>query len=202
VTAPFADRTRPAALAAGPVAVAALVLFFAALAVHGDDVGAITRNPLGIGANVLALLSLLLLLVGLVRLAARPALADAAGTGAVLLAGAGTVLAAGGAWAQLVTLPVFAVQAPQVANEGATPITAAYVGSFLVAGLGWLLVAVLLRRDDRMTRARTALLVAGAVLLVLPLPTRWFLLAIAVSLLARDEAVAADEPRRAVAVGS
>ena len=180
-------RTRPLALAAGPCAVAGLVLFLLALAVHGDDVAAITRGPLGASGNALALVSLLLLLVGLVRLADRRVLRDGGGLLAVLVAGAGTVLVAGGSWAQLVLLPVLAVEAPRVANEGATLLTAGYVGSFLVMGVGWLLVALRLRRDA----GPVALLVVGSVLMLAPLPSRWFVLALAVSLLARREAVPA-----------
>jgi hypothetical protein len=176
------SRTRPLALAAGPAALAALVLFFAALAVHGDDVGAISRGALGVGANVLALLSLLFLLAGLARLATRPALHED-GLGAMLLAAAGTVLVAGGAWAQLVLLPVLAVEAPEVAERGATLLTAGYVASFLVLGIGWLLVGLRLRKDG----VPSGLLMAGAVLAIAPLPTRWFLLAVAVSVLAVRE---------------
>ena len=176
------SRTRPLALAAGPAAVAALVCFFTALAVHGDDVPAISRGALGVGANALALLSLLLLLVALARLAMRPALHED-GLGAVLVAMTGTVLAAGGAWAQLVLLPVLAVEAPEVAERGATLLTAGYVVSFLVLGVGWLLVGLRLRRDG----VPSGLLMAGAALAIAPLPTRWFLLAIAVSLLAVRE---------------
>lgn len=176
------SRTRPLALAAGPTAVAALALFFVALAVHGDDVGAISRGVLGVTANVLALVSLLLLLVALGRLALRHALHER-GLTAVLVAGAGTVLAAGGAWAQLVLLPVLAVEAPDVASGGATLLTAGYVVSFLVLGLGWLLVGLRLRADG----TAVGLLLAGAAFAITPLPTRWFLLAVAVSVLARRE---------------
>jgi hypothetical protein len=176
------SRTRRLALAAGPTAVAALALFLLALAVHGDDVDAISRGALGVTANVLALVSLLLLLVALGRLALRPALHER-GLAAVLLAAAGTVLAAGGAWAQLVLLPVLAVEAPDVASGGARLLTAGYVVSFLVLGLGWLLVGLRLRADG----TGVGLLVAGAALAVAPLPTRWFLLAVAVSVLAWHE---------------
>lgn len=176
------SRTRPLAVAAGPAAVAALVLFFGALAVHGDDIGAISRGVLGVAANALALLSLLLLLVALARLVVSSGLQER-GLGAVLLAATGTVLTAGGAWAQLVLLPVLAVEAPDVAEGGATLLTAGYVVSFLVLGAGWLLLGLHLRRAGVPSR----LLIAGAVLAIAPLPTRWFLLAVAVSVLALRE---------------
>jgi hypothetical protein len=177
------DRTRPLTAAAAASAVASFALFPAALAVHGEDIGAIARGPLGVTANALALLSVLGLLLGLVHLARRPCLDDERGLRAVLLAATGTVLVAGGAWAQLVLLPVLAVEAPRVASEGAGLLTAGYVVSFLVAGAGWLLVALRLRRDPALRPGRTRLLVAGAVLMVAPLPTRWVVLAVAVALL-------------------
>lgn len=193
------DRARPAARFAGPTAVLALVLFFAALGVHGDDIGAIARGPLGVTSNVLALLSVVLLLAGLVQLARRPVLHDA--TGAVLLAGAGTVLVAGGAWAQLVLLPVVAVEAPVLADEGSGLLTAGYVVSFLVAALGWLLVALRLRRDPELSRGAVRLLLVGVVLLVSPLPVRWFLLAIAVTVLAAEQPAAARSTAAVPATG-
>lgn len=181
-TSTILDAVRPPARAAGPTAVLSAALFFAALAVHGDDVPAIVRGPLGVAANALGLVSLLCLLAGLVRLAARPALASA--PVAVLVAGVGTVLAAGGAWAQLVLLPVLAERAPEIAEQGDGLLTAAYVVSFLSAGVGWLLVGLRLRADDGLSRGAVRLLLAGAVLTLLPLPSRWFLVAVAVSLLA------------------
>lgn len=196
---PLLDRSRPAARLAGPVAVAALVLFFAALGVHGDDVGAIARGPLGATSNVLALLSVLLLLLGLVQLARRPVLHTA--TGPVLLAAAGTVLLAGGAWAQLVLLPVLAVEAPALADGGAALLTAGYVASFLVTGVGWLLVALRLRHDPLLSRGRVRLLVVGAVLMISPLPVRWFLLAVAVSLLAAEQPAPARSAAAVPATG-
>ena len=193
------DRSRPAVRFAGPTAVLALVLFFAALGVHGDDVGAIARGPLGATSNVLALLSLLLLLAGLVQLARRPVLHDA--TGAVLLAGAGTVLVAGGAWAQLVLLPVVAVEAPTLADEGSGLLTAGYVVSFLVAALGWLLVALRLRRDPELSRGVVRLLLVGVLLMVTPLPVRWFLLTVAVTLLASEQPTTARSAATVPATG-
>lgn len=145
---------------------------------HGDDAG-LARTAIGVGSNALALASLLCLLAGLALLAQRPSLRAAPGR--VLLAGAGTGLVAGGAWTQLVLLPVLAVEAPVVAREGAGLLTAGYVVSFLVAGLGWLLVGLELRADLTARRLHVRLLLVGAVLMVPPLPARWILVAVAVA---------------------
>ncbi len=81
-----------------------------------------------------------------------------------------------------------------MANEGAGLLTAGYVVSFLVAAAGWLLVAVRLRHDGDLSRGRVRLLLVGVLFMLSPLPTRWFLLAVAVSLLAAPQPVAS--PRR------
>ncbi len=70
--------------------------------------------------------------------------------------------------------------------------------SFSLAGLGWLLVALRLRRDRTLPRRVVTLLLVGAVLFVVPLPGRWVLVAIALSLLARAEPAAAPAAARAV----
>jgi hypothetical protein len=196
VETPLMSTTRRVAAWAGPFAVLSLVLLIAALAVTGDDIGAVARSPLGVAANAIALLSVGLLLVGLVHLVrASSSLHDQAGGVAALLAGAGTLLLAGGAWSQLVMLPALAVEAPAMANEGHPLVTAGYVGSFLLAGAGWLLVALRVRRDGLVTRGHARLLLAGSLLMIAPLPSRWFLLALAVTLVARRRPAEAAAPQ-------
>jgi hypothetical protein len=196
VETPLMSTTRRVAAWAGPFAVLSLVLLIAALAVTGDDIGAVARSPLGVAANAIALLSVGLLLVGLVHLVrASSSLHDQAGGVAALLAGAGTLLLAGGAWSQLVMLPALAVEAPAMANAGHPLVTAGYVGSFLLAGAGWLLVALRVRRDGLVTRGHARLLLAGSLLMIAPLPSRWFLLALAVTLVARRRPAEAAAPQ-------
>lgn len=183
--APLLATARQAGVLAGPAAVLAVVLFFAALGVTGDDPGALSRSPLGVASNSVALLSIVLLLLGLAHLASTSAALRSA-PAAVVAAAAGTLLMSGAAWTQLVVLPALATEAPRMADQGHSLVTAGYILSFLAAGLGWLLVALRLRRDQLLGRGRVRLLVAGAVLMIVPLPGRWFLLAIAVTLLARS----------------
>ncbi len=183
---------RQGAVLAGPAAVLSLLLLAAALAVLGDDVGAVSRSVLGATSGVLALVSVALLMLGLVHLTVTaPALQTGPGRTAVLAAGAGTLLLAGGAWSQLVVLPALADAAPRMAEQGHPLVTAAYLVTFLAAGAGWLMVALRLRRTAEVSRLHVRLLLAGAVLMVPPLPTRWFLLAVAVTLLARSRTSAA-----------
>ncbi len=183
---PLTAAARRGAVLAGPAAVLSLLLFVAALAVFGDQVGAVSRSAVGVTSSALALVSVALLMLGLVHLAVNaPALQDRHGRNAVLAAAGGTLLLAGGAWSQLVILPAITTEAPRMAEQGHPLVTAAYVVTFLAAGAGWLLVALRLRRDPQTARLHARLLIAGAVVMVPPLPTRWFLLAVAVTLLAR-----------------
>lgn len=181
---PTPSTDRLAALA-GPAALVSLLLLFAALAVHGDAAVDLSRSALGVASSALGLVSTGLLLLGLARLAAHPQLQGPGGSASVLVAGGGTLLLAGGAWAQLVVLPVLAVEAPSLAEGGSGLVTAGYVASFLTAGVGWLLVALRLRGDASLSRAGVRLLLAGSVLMLAPLPTRWVFLALAVTLLVR-----------------
>lgn len=188
---PLASATRRGAVLAGPAAVLSLLLLFAALAVSGSEVAELARSPLGALSSGVALLSVGLLLLGLVHLARTvPGLQDRAGRWAVLAAGVGTLLLAGAAWSQLVVLPALAVEAPALANEGTGLVTFGYVVSFLATGLGWLLVALRLRGSELLSSGQVGVMIAGSVLMVAPLPTRWFLLGIAVSLVARTRAAA------------
>lgn len=191
---PSASAVRRAALLTGPAAVLSLLLLFGALAVHGDSTAALSRSALGVSAAALGLASTVLLLVGLAHLALSSAQLHAAPV-ALLVAATGTALLVGGAWAQLIVLPALAQEAPRLADQGTGLVTAGYVISFLVAGAGWLLVGLRLRRDDVLPRGPVRVLLAGAVLMLAPLPARWFVLAVGVSLLARHRArVVAPEP--------
>jgi hypothetical protein len=79
-----------------------------------------------------------------------------------------------------------------------TLLTVGYAVSFLLTGVGWLLVGLRLHREPSVARRRVRLLLVGAVLMVAPLPGRWFLVALAVSLLAAAEQGAV--PARTAAV--
>lgn len=188
---------RPLAALAGPVAGLSLLLFFAALVLHGDSTVALSRSALGVTSSALALVSVGLLVLGLVQLAAGSStLQDGRGRVAVGIAGAGTLLLAGGAWAQLVVLPALAVEAPALAESGTGLVTAGYITSFLVTGLGWLLVGLRLRADQPVRRGGVRLVLAGSVLMLAPLPTRWVFLAAGVTLLlsARRAPVTSGSP--------
>ena len=169
---PTVAGTRRLALFAGPWAVAALASLFGALALAGGDEVALAKHPLAVLSSGLGLLSLVGLGAGLLRL--RPT----GWSGA--LAGAGVILAIGAQWSQLVVLPSLAVEEPRLAAGGLPAVQAGFILSFVLLAVGWAAVS---RRLNR----RRGLVLAGALLCIPPLPVRWFLLAIAVSLLVRDD---------------
>ncbi|OPG14784.1 hypothetical protein [Microbispora sp. GKU 823] len=179
LTVPATRAARGAALAAGPSAVVSLALTAAAIARGGDN-AAIARSPLGIAAAVVGLISLIALAVALVDLLRRTdRFTTGAGRPAWLLAFAGTIMTAGGQWDAVFLVPGLAAKAPQIADTGLDTVTVGYLLSFALLALGWVAVAAVLVR----ARVRTAwLLAVGAVLCLGPLPVRWFVLAIAVSL--------------------
>ncbi len=188
VTAPATASTtgpwRAAALFAGPAAVLSTVLIFAAAAAEqGDDVRMATSG-LGVASGVAALATMVCLVFALAGLALRvAALRSGFGIFAWSLAMIGSVLAAGAEWQQAFVQAGIAHAAPAVYHQGLPALQAGYVVSLMVLGVGWLLVAVSLLRAHA-TRVAGWLLIVGGVLCVAPLPNRFVLLAILVSVVA------------------
>lgn len=166
--------TRGLALLAGPTAVGALLTLVAAIVVAGDDDVALVKHPLAVLSSGLGLVSLVGLGAGLLRIPLR------ARTARLALAAVGVVLAIGAQWSQLVVLPSLAVEEPRLASEGLPAVQAGFILSFVLLAVGWAIVSRQLER-------RRTLVLVGALLCIPPLPARWFVLAIAVTLLVRDE---------------
>jgi len=133
----------------------------------------------------------LLLLLGLALLAlylVQEHRLGALGHAGALVALAGTVLAAGGAWDSVFTVPYLAEVAPGVLDRGTSgPLLAGYVGSYLVLVIGWAAYAVATLRARVLPRGPATALLAGAVLAILPAPTslRLLVLSLGLALLAR-----------------
>jgi hypothetical protein len=171
------DVLRRLALVAGPAAVVAVLLFVASLVRWGDDGVALAKDPLAIASSGLGLLSLVGIGAGLLLLCQRvPRLP---GWGAAIAAAA-VVLAIGAQWSQLVVLPALAYEEPRLATTGLGPVTAGFIAAFILLAVGWFAVAMRLR-----DAVPVRLMVAGAVICIPPLPVRWAVLAVAISLIAR-----------------
>ena len=82
-------------------------------------------------------------------------------------------------------LPGLAGPAPDLATNGIGSVVAGYIASYIVLGVGWLIVGITLLRSGATTKGLAWFLIVGAVLCIPPLPVRFVFVAVAVSLMAR-----------------
>lgn len=175
-----------AALAAPVAAVIAVVV---GAPVYADDLSEAATTSRFVVANAITLGVLLLLglaLVGLYMQGERRL--GALGHAGFVVALAGVVLAAGGAWDSLFAVPWLADEAPAVLDDPTGgSLLAGFVVSYLVLVIGWVLLGSAWLRAGLAPRAAAIVLIAGAVLAILPAPTalRLLPLAIGVALVAR-----------------
>ncbi len=126
------------------------------------------------------LLAMALLLIGLVALFVRQAEAfGALGLAGFVFALLGTTLAAGAAWSQVFVVPRLAEVAPAAADQGAGSVLAGFLLSFLVFGVGWLVFGVATLRTRVFPRWAIIVLMVGAVISIIPLPSRALIVEIA-----------------------
>jgi hypothetical protein len=126
------------------------------------------------------LLAMALLLIGLVALFVRQAEAfGALGLTGFVLALLGTTLAAGASWSQVFVVPRLAEVAPAVADQGTGSVLAGFLLSFLLFGVGWLVFGAATLRTRVFPRWAVILLIVGAVISIVPLPSRALIVEIA-----------------------
>ena len=174
-------------------AVAAPVLaafgFVVGLPTYSGELAEVAGSARWVLATTTALAVLLLLALGLLALYAAQARAlRTSGHAGAVLALLGTMLAAGGAWDSVFTVPYLAEHAPSVLERSTDgSLLAGYVSSYLVFVAGWTAFAVATLRARVLPRGATIALLAGAVLALVPAPTslRVLVLAIAAALLSR-----------------
>ena len=140
-------------------------------------------------ATATSLAVLVLLAIALVALWRRQE--SQFGTGghaAFALALAGTMLAAGGAWDQVFTVPWLHDEARTVLEGGSTgSLAAGFFLSFALFAAGWIAFAVATLRAHVLPRAAAIVTLVGAVLAFLPAPTalRLLVLSVGTALLGR-----------------
>lgn len=154
----------------------------------------------------LAAAATLLVVLALVPASVSVYLAAAAGLRVIghagfVLAMAGSILVAGGAWDSLFTVPYLADEAPQVLDaETSGSLLAGYVISYLVFAIGWAVFATATLRAHALPRIASVMLLAGAILAIPPTPTSLRILPLALGVALACRAVIArpqHERRRA-----
>jgi hypothetical protein len=170
-------------LAAMASAICAVLSFVLYTVIVGDDrlSEAATSGVFFLPSGA-QLLAMVLLLVGLVALFARQAETfGTLGLTGFLLALVGTTAAAGALWSQVFVVPRLAEAAPGVVDQAGGSVLAGFLLSFLLFGVGWILFGVATLRTRAFPRWAVILLIAGAVISILPLPSRALILEVAVA---------------------
>jgi hypothetical protein len=167
-----------AAVSSAVLALLSFVLYL--VVVGGDRISEAATSAAFFLPSGAQLLAMALLLIGLVALFVRQAEAfGALGIAAFVFALLGTTLAAGAAWSQVFVVPPLAEVAPAVADQGAGSVLAGFLLSFLVFGVGWLGFGVATLRTRVFPRWAVIVLMVGAVLSIIPLPSRALIVEIA-----------------------
>lgn len=105
------------------------------------------------------------------------------GVAGFLLGLLGTLLAAGGLWTYVFVVPHFAEAVPELINESTGSVLVGFFGSYALMAVGWLLFGLATLRARMFPRWAALLLVAGAAITIIPLPSRTLVLALAVGFL-------------------
>ena len=161
------------------VAGAVLLVVSALVSILGVDFSNLSKNPAAlIFASLLGMLAAVLLLLGLVGLYASQArAAGVLGLVGFLLAFLGTVFVAGFDWAGAFLLPNVADEASRIAE--ATP--PGFVVTFLLFAVGWLVFGLAMLRARIYPRVVALVLVAGALINLVPVAGTEFVFAGAIA---------------------
>jgi hypothetical protein len=107
----------------------------------------------------------------------------ALGAGGFAIALLGTIAAAGGQWTYVFVVPHFAPVVPEMINESTGSVLAGFVLSYALLALGWILFGLATLRAGIFPRWASLLVVAGAAIAFLPLPSRTLVLTVAIAIL-------------------
>ena len=168
-----------AAIAAPVVGLFAVVVGAPLYADDLAEVAGTQRFTLTAALSLVVLVALVFALVAIHR--AQERRLSRVGHAGFAIALAGTVLAAGGAWDSLFTVPFLSEEAPRVLEAGSSgSLLAGYVISYLALALGWAMFASASLRARVLPRAAAVVMLVGAVLAILPMPTALRLLPLAI----------------------
>lgn len=170
-----------AAIAGGVLGLASLAVALTGEITRGEDfMGTVAAQLAGWAGFVASAL----LVVGLLGAAVRyAAVLSGAGRWALLMLGFATAMTVGASSTLALVVPTLADEAPALVNEPPAAVPPTFIFSGLVMGVCAIVLAVGLRRAGAVRPAVSTLLIVGAVVTMVPLPSRFFLLAFAVGLL-------------------
>lgn len=190
-TSGFVRSAGLAAAAGGVLALAALVTVLVIETPTGDDM---MSSPGATAAGWASFLAACLLAIGLLGVAVRyVGVLSAAGRSALLVLAFSTAVTVGATSTLALVVPHLLDQMPDLVNNPPAAVPPTFILSGLVSGICAIVLAVALRRAG-LHRATTNLLIVGAVLTMVPLPSRFFMLAFAVGVLLLGPGVRAEEP--------
>ena len=175
---------RVGALLAGPLALLSIVLVIAA-----EVTGAMASmaSPAVITASVVALVSTLALLLGLLWLHAQTGTRmQGRGGGAMVIALVGAALTVGANWSMVFPAPAIDARFPGLLTEPLPAVVGGFIASNAILGIGTLLWAVAARRTGALSRGMSTALIVGGLLCITPLPARYIVIAFALTIAARQ----------------
>jgi hypothetical protein len=167
---------------AAVLAIAALVGFI--VVVGSDPIADAAGNAAFYIPATAACGSIVLLGLGLVGLyLTQEQRLGAFGAVAFAIALVGTIAAAGGQWTYVFVVPHFAPAVPEMINESTGSVLAGFVLSYAILAVGWILFGLAALRAGLFPRWASLLVVAGAAIAFLPLPSRTLVLTLAVGVI-------------------
>lgn len=177
----FARITGRAAAVGGILALGSLVTVLAGEAAQGED---FMGSGAAIAAGWAGFAAAGLLVLGLGGLAVRYVeLLGTGGRAAMLVLTLAATVMVGASSTLAVVVPALVDRAPDVVDDPPAAVPATFILSGLVMGVAGVLLAAALRRTQIVPGWTTTLVIVASVVTIVPLPSRFFVLAFAVAAL-------------------
>lgn len=172
----------------------ALAALVTVLVIETQGADGMMNSPGATLAGWASFLAASLLTVGLLGVAVRyVGVLSSAGRSALLVLTFATAITVGATSTLALVVPDLLDRMPDLVNNPPAAVPPTFILSGLASGICAIVLAVTLRRAG-LHRAATNLLTLGAVLTMLPLPSRFFMLAIAVGVLLLGQGVRTEQP--------
>jgi hypothetical protein len=186
----FVRSTGIAAIFGGVLALTALVAVFVIEARADDNM---MSAPGAMAAGWASFVAASLLAVGLLGVAVRyTTVLSSAGRIALILLGFATAITVGATSTLALVVPYLLERTPDIVHNPPAAVPPTFILSGLVSGIAAIILASALRRAGE-RGIGTNLMFVGAVLTMVPLPSRFFMLAFAVGVLLLAQGVRAEQ---------